>query len=138
MFLAACVAPARDTSDYRYKAALALEEAHSSIQAADLAVALMDGRDLPLAPVEVVARESEGTIAGTQSQFGSVKPPTAQSAGIRDRVLDLLDQAYTPVEEARIALQQGDRKGAVEAMQGASALAEELSSASDELTAANE
>lgn len=138
LILAGCVAPARDLSDYRYKATLALDDAHSSLQATGLSIGLLDEHTLPLAPVEVLTRQSEKTIADAEALFGSVKPPNPQAAELRDRVLELLDQAFEPVEEARIALQSGDRAGAVDAMKDAGSVADELKSTSDELTAANE
>jgi hypothetical protein len=53
-------------------------------------------------------------------------------------VLDLLDQALEPVEQARIALQSGDRQAAVEAVKDARGIAGRLKSTSEQLTAANE
>lgn len=135
LILAACVAPALDLYDYRYKASLALDVAHSSLEAADLSVQLLDSRNLPIAPVEVLVRESEGTIGDAESLFGSVKPPNAAARRLRERILDLLDRAFKPVNDARIALQSGDRRGAVDAMSGAGAVSEELKAAFDELSA---
>jgi hypothetical protein len=132
--LAACVAPALDLSDYRYKATLALDDAYSSLEAARLSVELLDRHNLPVSPVEVLTREAEGTISDAESLFGSVKPPNEQAATLRESILNLLDRAATPVSDARLALQSGDRRAAVDAMKDARPLADELRAASDELS----
>ena len=132
---AGCVAPALDLSDYRYKASLALEEARSSLEAADLSIRLLDSRNLPIPPVEVLVREAEGTIGDAESLFESVKPPNAEAGRLRERILDLLDRAAEPVSDARIALQSGDRGGAVEAMAGVQEISEQLKTAFEELSA---
>jgi hypothetical protein len=134
LIFAGCVAPALDESDYRYKASLAVEDAHSSLEAADLSVQLLGTRNLPIAQVEVLVRESEGTIGGAESLFASVKPPSSEARQLRERILDLLDRAIEPVTEARIALQSGDRRGAVAAMSGAKVVGDQLKAFADELS----
>lgn len=127
-FLAGCLAPALDSSDYEFKASRTAEEVASALQTALLAVDSADRHKVPLPPIEVAVRDAEGQIDASVGSLKIVKPPNEAMRSLRKETLDLIEQAEDAVSEARIALQQLDLAAAVEALTDARELAEELKS----------
>jgi hypothetical protein len=126
--MAGCLAPALDSSDYRFKASRTAEEVASALQTAGLAVNSAERHELPLPPIEVAVHDAEDQIGASTGSFKIVKPPNEPMESLREDTLDLVEQAEDAVSEARIALQQLDLPAAVEALSDAQELAEELES----------
>jgi|tagenome__1003787_1003787.scaffolds.fasta_scaffold20790103_2 hypothetical protein len=102
-----CVTPARNQTQYRGKASAALQAAGSNVATGLLAVR-QDREDkvLPTYADEVVSA-AETSMGSVSASFGSVQPPDAASAALRDTVGDALTAAEDALGHARIAVRSG-------------------------------
>lgn len=126
MCLTSCVAPAFTTSQYKAKIVATAEAAVSSIETVRLSLDLMDRHGLPKGPIDVTVSAQEDIMGSVVGSFSLGQPPNDESIRLRDELLDLLDQAQSSIEDARIALRRGDVNAAVTAIEEAEGISQDL------------
>lgn len=124
--LGSCVAPAFNESQYRSKVAATAGDAVAAIESVRLAIEASSRHHLPTNPIDVAISEQEDILSAVAGTFSSVQPPDADMERLRDEVLDLLDEAQTQVEDARIAYRNNDVETAEEAIRGAEPASKKL------------
>jgi hypothetical protein len=121
-----CTAPAFNESQYRSKVANTAESAVSVIETVRLALDDATRHTLPIAPIDVTVSAQEDIIGAVAGTFSSVQPPTEEMDALRTKVLDLLAEAQTKVETARIELRRGDLDEAFSTIEEAAEVSTEL------------
>ncbi|HET7482649.1 MAG TPA: hypothetical protein VFK89_07300 [Actinomycetota bacterium] len=122
----ACVAPAYNESQYHSKVAATADDAVSVIETVRLAIEATSRHGLPHNPIDVAISGQEDILGSVTGTFASVQPPDAATQQLRTEVLDLLDQASSHLEDARIAFRRDDVGAARAAIDGAEPIAKEL------------
>jgi hypothetical protein len=133
VILSGCIAPAFNAKQYRHKASEATDQAASALALVEQAVTQAARHHLYLPPVEVAVADASEVVESVSGAMASVKPPDDSSAGLREKVLDLLDRAEQAASNARIALQRGQIQEAEKAAEEAGPLVDELEALSMEL-----
>lgn len=107
VLLGACVGPTPTVDTYREHGAGALEDAGEVAAALELIALNAAADDLPKHFATTLVREQEHRVVYAHTAFADRQPPDT-SDDTRSYVLDLLDQAVTRAEEARILVDRGD------------------------------
>ncbi|MEA2452492.1 MAG: hypothetical protein QOG04_1202 [Actinomycetota bacterium] len=126
LLMTSCVAPAFTTSQYQAKVVSTSESVVSSIETVRLALDLMGRYGLPKGPVDVTVSAQEDIVKSVAGSFSLAQPPNDASIELRDQVLELLDEAQAMVEDARIALRQGEVQEAIIAIEAAEDVSKKL------------
>jgi hypothetical protein len=119
LLLTSCVAPAYNESQYQSKVAHTAEDAVSTIETVRLAAEASSRHGLPTNPIDVLISEQEDILGAVVGTFSSVQPPDAEMERLRDEVLDLLGDAQSHLEDARIAYRDNEVEAAERAIEAA-------------------
>jgi hypothetical protein len=110
---AGCTAPvptARSGKDYDRKAAHTADDVHSAVETARLALHSAADDHLLSRTLDVLVTEAEADADGAASTFSAIQPRGDHADVTRERLSDLLDEATSTLEAARIAVRRDDRR----------------------------
>lgn len=107
VLLPACVGPTPTVDTYREHAAGALEDARQVAAALELIARNAAADSLPQHYATTLVREQEHRAVYAHAAFADRQPPD-RSDDTRSYVLELLGQAVSQAEEARILVDRGD------------------------------
>ncbi|MFI6316632.1 hypothetical protein ACIBG8_03895 [Nonomuraea sp. NPDC050556] len=102
--LAGCASPAWDEHDYELKAQESAKSVASTLEIVRLAV--RDEHRLVTPYLKTLLTEAAKDVGGVNAQFGAVQPPTGRSDELRERLLDLTEQAEDEVDELLIQVRR--------------------------------
>jgi hypothetical protein len=129
----ACALPtptARGSQDYGKKAAHTADEVRSAVETTIVALQTQQDAKIPSATLDVIVTESETDASGAASTFRSIDPPSSseQDTDLRDRTIDLVDDAVDAIEAVRLDVRLGH-------IDRAAAQADDLQQVADDLDA---
>lgn len=126
MACAGCTAPAYSESQFRHKAAVTASDSVSAIEVVRLSVLETARHDLFQNPIDVAISDAEDNISAVAGTFSLVQPPDHNMVVLRHKVLELVTDAQSQLERARIAFRQRRMTTALEAVSAAHKDAQQL------------
>jgi hypothetical protein len=108
----ACALPtptARSSEDYGKKAAHTADEVRSAVETTVVALRAQAKGKVPSTSLDVIVTESESDASGAAGTFRSIDPPSssAKARDLRDRTIELVDDAVDDLEQVRLDVRAG-------------------------------
>ena len=128
-----CVGPSRTQTDFRRKADSTVDDVRGAVQTAVIGIQAADRHSLPAAYISVLLGDAEEDASSAADTFAGIQPPDERSDRIRQRTLNVVDEAVDELSEARIVARRGDHAALTPMLPHLRVLARQLDELSTEL-----